>query len=197
MADELRKIKIAMLTWGASLHLEIQRELEATGQIIQNFACKTKEDIVTWSNNISSLEQINSKRKKYKNYLVRCAFATHQFASDDLRDKNYSEAIPRLREADYLLRVADSIQDEHASLTKAKAALAKMGGLARVASDPRQEEKAFILTCWQAWQKSPETYPSKAEFSRDMITKCEHLKSQKKIEDWCREWEKKLTLPAG
>ena len=190
MADELRKIKIAMFVWGASLHLEIQQELEDTGQIIENFACKTKEDVVTWSNNISSLEQINSKREKYKNYLVRCAFATHQFASDDLRDNNYSEAIPRLREADYLLRVADSIQDEHTSLTKAKAALAKMGGLARVAADPRQADKAFIFTCWQNWRKNPTNYTYKAEFAKDMISKCEHLKSQKKVEDWCREWEK-------
>ena len=31
-------------------------------------------------------------------------------------------------------------------------------------------------------------YKSKAAFARDMLEKCEHLTSTKKIEDWCREW---------
>ena len=71
----------------------------------------------------------------------------------------------------------------------------RLAALARVATDPKQEEKAFIYQCWQDWQKSPSTYVSKAAFSRDMMTKCEYLKSQKKIEDWCRAWGN--ALPAS
>lgn len=70
-----------------------------------------------------------------------------------------------------------------------KAALAREGGRARVSSDPRQTEKALIRECWFSWQSSPARYKSKAAFARDMLAKCEHLQSQKKIEDWCREWE--------
>lgn len=56
--------------------------------------------------------------------------------------------------------------------------------------DPKQAEKTFVHSCWGKWQKKPERYKGKAAFARDMLDKCEHLTSQKKIEDWCREWEK-------
>lgn len=61
--------------------------------------------------------------------------------------------------------------------------------------DPKQQEKAFVFECWGAWQTNPKQYKSKAEFARAMLDKCEHLTSQKKIEDWCREWEKKAQEP--
>lgn len=70
-----------------------------------------------------------------------------------------------------------------------KAIMARNGALAKKKSDPRQVEKIFIRECWKEWQKNPNRYASKAEFARDMLTKSSHLTSQKKIEDWCREWE--------
>lgn len=88
-----------------------------------------------------------------------------------------------------------ALRNEGMSLQAAKATLAKMGGLAKLAADPKQQEKSFIYNCWQSWQKKTDSYKSKAAFARDMLTKCEHLTSQKKIEDWCREWEK--ANPAG
>ncbi|MGF6757266.1 hypothetical protein [Paraburkholderia sp. GAS42] len=76
-------------------------------------------------------------------------------------------------------------------------AIASLGGKARAAKDPKQREKTFIKDCWQDWQLKPDTYKSKAAFAVDMLDKCEHLSSQKKIEDWCRTWESEtLTLPA-
>ncbi len=74
--------------------------------------------------------------------------------------------------------------------------LAKSGGISRAVNDPKQKEKAFVLECWQEWQKKPDNYKSKAEFARDMLNKTEHLTSQKKIEDWCREWERTIIQPA-
>lgn len=74
-------------------------------------------------------------------------------------------------------------------LQEARRDLAYRGAIARIERDPKQKEKTFIYECWQRWQQSPETYASKAAFARDMLSKCEHLTSQKKIEDWCREWE--------
>jgi hypothetical protein len=63
------------------------------------------------------------------------------------------------------------------------------GAKVRHERDPRQREKAFIRACWREWRKEPGRYSSKAAFAGDMLDKCEHLRSQKKIEDWCREWE--------
>jgi hypothetical protein len=71
---------------------------------------------------------------------------------------------------------------------------------ARYAKDPKQKEKIFIFELWEKWQAQPKQYKSKASFARAMLEKCEHLTSQKKIEDWCREWEaeaKTVTLHAG
>lgn len=70
-----------------------------------------------------------------------------------------------------------------------RSSIGRKGAIAKLARDPKQNEKAFIYQCWQDWQKKTESYESKAAFARDMLTKIEHLKSQKKIEDWCREWE--------
>lgn len=57
-------------------------------------------------------------------------------------------------------------------------------------NDPKTNDKAFVKECWLEWQKEPKRYTSKAEFARDMLTKCENLKSNRVIEDWVREWER-------
>lgn len=61
-----------------------------------------------------------------------------------------------------------------------------------VAKDPRQQDKKFVKECWEKWQDSLESYISKTAFANDMLDKCEHLKSQKVITDWCRDWEKEM-----
>lgn len=66
----------------------------------------------------------------------------------------------------------------------------KKGGDNRWNGDPKKAEKAFVESCWIHWQENPSNYKYKSDFAVDMLNKCEHLKSQKKIEDWCREWEK-------
>jgi hypothetical protein len=74
---------------------------------------------------------------------------------------------------------------------------AKKGASGKIAKDPKQTDKAFVFDCWQSWQKNPNSYKGKAKFAKDMLNKCEHLESQKVIEDWCREWEKNTgTQPA-
>ncbi|HEY3327463.1 MAG TPA: hypothetical protein VGK14_09865 [Novimethylophilus sp.] len=72
---------------------------------------------------------------------------------------------------------------------------ARTGALAKIASDPKQAEKKLVKECWQEWRRDPGRYKGKAAFARDMLDKFEHLTSQKRIEDWCREWEK--TNPAS
>jgi hypothetical protein len=104
-------------------------------------------------------------------------------------------AIAGAIEATKALGNAMAIESGNEKLQEARQEMSYRGAMEKLARDPKQKEKAFILECWQAWQKSPNTYAYKAEFAKDMISKCEHLKSQKKVEDWCREWEK--THPAG
>lgn len=65
--------------------------------------------------------------------------------------------------------------------------MGRRGAIAKLKNDPKRNEKNFIHECWQEWQKKPENYQSQAAFGRDMLTKCNHLTSQKKIEGWCRE----------
>lgn len=71
---------------------------------------------------------------------------------------------------------------------------ARRTGRAAHDQDPKkiakQKAKEFVYDCWKGWRAKPSSYKSKAEFARDMLDKCEELRSQKKIEDWCRLWEK-------
>ncbi|MDF3862706.1 hypothetical protein P3W70_30405 [Achromobacter denitrificans] len=67
---------------------------------------------------------------------------------------------------------------------------ARAGALARLKRDKKQQDKALVYECWQAWQAKPESYPGQAAFARDMLTKCAHLVSTRTVEDWCREWGK-------
>ena len=77
------------------------------------------------------------------------------------------------------------------------AELGKKGAEARNANDPRQQEKRLIRECWQQWQQGKLRYRSQAQFARDMLRKHTSLRSQPKIEAWCREWRKEaLTQPA-
>lgn len=87
----------------------------------------------------------------------------------------------------------EQIKSNNTILTQYKTFRAKTAVKARLNNDPRQKEKEFIKDCWIDWQADKSKYKSKAAFSRDMLKKVENLTSQKKIEDWCREWEKECT----
>ncbi len=73
---------------------------------------------------------------------------------------------------------------------------ARSGGLAKLANDPKQKDKAMVRECWDAWQKQPNRYKDKAEFGRDMLEKFPNLKSQQVLGRWCRLWEEEITQPA-
>lgn len=61
--------------------------------------------------------------------------------------------------------------------------------MAKLSRDPKQQAKTAVYGCWQQWQNDPMQYRSKSAFARDMLDAYSLLQSQKKIEDWCREWE--------
>jgi hypothetical protein len=93
-------------------------------------------------------------------------------------------------EAANALANAMVIISEDEKLQDIRKDFAYRGAMARIERDPKQKDKKFVYECWQKWQESHKRYPSKAAFARDMLDKCEHLVSNKQIEDWCREWEK-------
>jgi len=113
------------------------------------------------------------------------------------------QLIEHLSEAALYLSQAASIQKDvyrlsaerneasrkDAEFTEANSKKAAQNAAKRHANDPRQDDKSFVLDCWKFWQEKPQQYKSKAAFARAMLDKCEHLVSQKKIEDWCRQWE--------
>ena len=67
---------------------------------------------------------------------------------------------------------------------------ARFAAYAKLANDPKQKDKATVRECWEAWQKRPDNYGSKAAFARDMREKFPNLESQPVIEGWCRTWER-------
>lgn len=106
--------------------------------------------------------------------------------------ENASEAFRqgRYRLALFYASSAQTWADSCASQIDIPSDIARRSAEMRRKIDPRTSEKEFVHDCWRRWRLNPDAYRSKAEFARDMLEKCEHLKSQKKIEDWCREWEK-------
>lgn len=83
-----------------------------------------------------------------------------------------------------------AIDSESTIAAQARQKMARAGAQEKLARDPKQKEKLFVRGCWDGWQRDPNKYPTKAEFGRDMLSKCEHLTNNKIIEDWCREWER-------
>lgn len=67
---------------------------------------------------------------------------------------------------------------------------ARLNAIKMHAAQPKQRDKGIVRECWDAWQKKPSKYSSKAEFAKDMLTKFETLKSYAVIEGWCRTWER-------
>lgn len=112
----------------------------------------------------------------------------HAIVALDLRETG---AVIAAINAANSLSNAVAIESGGEKLQEARRELAYRGATERLKRDPRQKEKQFIFECWENWQQHPASYASKAAFARDMLTKCEHLTSQKKIEDWCREWVNK------
>jgi hypothetical protein len=83
------------------------------------------------------------------------------------------------------------------AMREIRSRIGKSGAYAKLATDPKQKDKALARECWDEWRKQPDRYSGKAAFARDMRDKFTSLESQPVIERWCREWERKtLTPPA-
>lgn len=83
-------------------------------------------------------------------------------------------------------------------LSAQKAEREKKGAKAKLANDPKQQEKITVKECWEAWQIKPDQYKNKTKFASAMIDKfkpdnpdedSKHLSSVKVITDWCRDWK--------
>jgi hypothetical protein len=84
---------------------------------------------------------------------------------------------------------AQAISNGSEAFQKVRRQMAYEAATARHRNDPKQADKKFVFECYRNWRANPSRYKSKAQFARDMLEKCAHLESQKKIEDWVRLWD--------
>ncbi|AFK62778.1 hypothetical protein TKWG_13270 [Advenella kashmirensis WT001] len=133
-----------------------------------------------------------SKQVWGKNYDPQIGSAARQELLEFLRDNPLSMQTQLFLCLNSVTSQDDIENNVARNLSKiGKSAIAK-----KLAKDPKQQEKQFIKECWKNWQADKSQYKSKAAFARDMMDKVEKLTSTKKVEDWCREWEKEtITLP--
>ena len=96
-------------------------------------------------------------------------------------------------------------------ISHARVQLAKAGGHARHATDPKQAVKQQVRECWDDWKNGLRSYKSKSAFARDMLDKFPTqkdekgrqtgLENQRVIERWCKKWESETsqqsTYPAS
>ena len=130
-------------------------------------------------------------------FIISLAYMSYLYLKYALKHhirKNYQRAAGYATEAQFCLNaICDYLPIVYVD-ARTRSFIAKHASMAKLKKDPKQTEKAFVFDCWKAWQEKPSSYKFKSDFAKDMLDKCEHLESQKKIEDWCRDWEK--THPA-
>jgi len=93
-------------------------------------------------------------------------------------------------EEEFVNMMMNAPVDSKSIITKGRRELAKKAVDIRWQKDPKQEHKATVKRCWEAWQNNPDDYPSKAKFAEDMLGQFPGLKSARVItEKWCVAWE--------
>jgi hypothetical protein len=115
-------------------------------------------------------------------------------ACTEIRNRGFNKkSTSNLLTAHRFLHAAEISSNEfyiESAVKYASSESARKKAMERHAKDPKQVEKKFVFECWEEWQRKPENYSGQAAFARDMLNKCKELTSQKKIEDWCRDWKK-------
>ncbi|MFZ2217611.1 MAG: hypothetical protein WAV85_02870 [Rhodoferax sp.] len=82
------------------------------------------------------------------------------------------------------------------AVSDAASTKARLNAIKRHALSPKQEDKAKVRECWDAWQANPlnpdgtKKYSGKSAFALDMLRSWEHLQNQRVITNWCLDWER-------
>lgn len=193
MDNEIENIRLALETWDEAQKRQVAEALKDIGETItlSDFSAMPEDEITNWCFPSTPLKIEADVMAKFS---VRMACYYTDAVLNSLNEGRLARAIKEMSMVNVCLTSFTASRHGVISATE-RSAFSLLGAMAKIANDPRQAEKTFIFECWQSWQKSPDIYEGKAAFARDMLTKCEELKSTKKIEDWCREWEK--AHPAG
>ena len=131
-------------------------------------------------------------------YIISLAYMSYLCLKSALKHhvrKNYQRAANYAIDAQVCINVICKYLPIDCIDARTRSFIAREASIAKLKKDPKQTEKSFVFDCWKTWQEKPRSYKYKSDFAKDMLDKCEHLESQKKIEDWCRDWEK--THPAS
>ena len=96
----------------------------------------------------------------------------------------------------HLARIASLLADmiggaslSEADIRKIRSEQGRKGAAAKLATDPKQADKAQVRECWELWQKEPTRYKWKTTFAKDMMDKYPALESVAVITRWCKDWE--------
>lgn len=148
---------------------------------------------MTQSINAQSAPTQNSR--EIENYLIACYVMAvleninHALIDIMINDDGVGSGIIAANcLSNYLIYSKDKLD-----IQEIRTEMGRQAAKMRLKKDPKQQEKQFIKECWNNWQTNKSQYKSKAAFARDMLDKVENLTSAKKVEDWCREWEKETT----
>ncbi|MDP2323803.1 MAG: hypothetical protein Q8N51_07215 [Gammaproteobacteria bacterium] len=151
---------------------------------------------------VEALAMTHSRLKGKENRGELLAFACLREIDDALMgmDMDGRGAVAAAVQAAHTLADAQAFFNGSEQFRSVRSQMAYAAAMARHSRDPKQADKKFVYECYRDWRANPSRYKSKAAFARDMLDKCEHLESQKKIEDWVRKWDSTEgdgTLPAG
>lgn len=120
-----------------------------------------------------------------------CALFIVDSALSDIKEHGFKKSSTnKLLLANYFISSAK--ESDFQSLAYESFRVGKVqAAMTRYKNDPKQLAKSSVYEHWKQWQEDPKLYSTKADFARDMLDAYEVLTSQKKIEDWCRDWERK------
>lgn len=197
--DEFRELLLEMLSSG-----KLIGESKEGAKVSFDAKGLCDEQVISILWQMSSAPWWNTKSDDQINGLLEELFLFHALREIDNALIGIAldgrEAIVAAIGASNALANAIAIRSGDEQLTNARKHFAYHAAIEKLKRDPKQREKLFVLECWTDWQQNSSNYKSKAAFARDMLNKCEHLTSQKKIEDWCRKLEKEklvtVTMPA-
>lgn len=84
--------------------------------------------------------------------------------------------------------------DLEKELKAARASLAARAAQAKLKldRDGKQAAKSSVFRWWEKWSLGQIEYDNKTDFARAMLDKHPTLTSEKRVTDWCREWERSV-----
>lgn len=125
--------------------------------------------------------------------ISRIAKSSHATTGRFIKDDILHSALMGLQSTKTSLDMWNGLNAKNISFENAKSEMSRINAAKGLKKDPKQRAKNYIKDCWTSGRADGSLIGSyKAAFARKMLAdpRCATLVSSKKIEDWCRDWEK-------